>query len=86
MKEIFCDNQNPRELRNKADLKTSNIKHVYNGSETISYRGSQIWELVPHDIKLSKSLEEFKKGIKSWKPQGCACRLCKTYIHRFGFI
>ena len=33
-----------------------------------------------------KSINEFKNKIKFWKPEGCTCRLCKTYIHNLGFI
>ena len=68
------------------ELKTSNVGHVYHGSETISYRGPLTWEIVPENIKSAKTLEEFKRGIKKWKPEGCACRLCKVYISRFGFV
>ena len=86
MNEIFCDSTPPYNLRNNATLRTSNIKWVYNGSETISHRGPQIWALVPDSIKCSKSLVEFKIKIKQWKPEGCTCRLCKTYIPQLGFI
>ena len=86
MNEIFCDSTPPYNLRNNATLRTSNIKSVYNGSETISHRGPQIWALVPDSIKCSKSLVEFKIKIKQWKPEGCTCRLCKTYIPQLGFI
>ena len=41
---------------------------------------------IPNSIKESASLIEFKAKIKKWKPNGCTCRLCKTFIHHLGFI
>ena len=49
------------------------------GSETISHRGPKAWTLVADEIKNSSNLHKFKTKIRQWKPQGCSCRLCKTY-------
>ena len=86
MKDIFSEALNPYNTRNKTTLKISNVKSVYNGTETISFRGPQIWSAVPESIKQSQSLAEFKMEIKKWKPVGCMCRLCKTYVKQIGFI
>ena len=86
MKEVFCETLNPCNLRNKITLKTSNVKSVYNGTETISFRAPQIWSLVPENIKQSQSITEFKMEINKWKPEGCTCRLCKIYVKQIGFI
>ena len=40
-------------LRGGSDFLPYNPTTVYNGTETISYLGPKIWELVPHDIKES---------------------------------
>ena len=63
-----------------------NKRTVIYGTETIRYRGPKTWDLVPTKIKGCKSLKEFKDKIKQWKPQGCTCRLYKSYIHNIGFI
>ena len=86
MKDIFTDSTNPYNLRNNATLRASNVKSVVCGTETISFRGPQVWSMLPEDIKNSQSLAEFKIKIKKWKPEGCTCRLCKTYIPQLGFI
>ena len=86
MKQIFPVATNPYNLRNKNPFTSTNVHSVYNGTETISFRGPQIWALVPDDIKKSKSITEFKKKIRSWKPNGCPCRICKIYIANIGFI
>ena len=62
------------------------VRTVNNGLETIRYRGPKTWELVPKEIRESKSLAIFKHKIKDWKPVGCNCRLCKTYIKDLGYI
>ena len=44
------------------------VKKVNSGDyqkETIRYRGPKTWEIVPNEIKLSKSLKSFKEKIKT---------------------
>ena len=48
--------------------------------QTVSYRGPQIWNLIPKKLRLSETLNKFKKEIKEWKCDACPCRMCKTYI------
>ena len=73
-------------LRSDSDFTLYNIRTVHYGSETISYMGPKIWNKIPHDIKSSSNLNEFRMKIKSWSPEGCECRICKTYVYRLGFI
>ena len=86
MKEIFPERTIPYNLRNKNPFQTFNVKTVYNGTETLSFRGPKTWELVPKVIKNATSLEEFKAKIKYWEPNGCECRLCKVQVHHLGFL
>ena len=86
MQEIFKDNTNTYDFRNKRCWEPTNVRTVHYGTETISYRGPKTWDMVPQNIKDSLSLAEFKSKIKSWKPNDCACRLCKTFIPQLGFI
>ena len=86
MNSIFKSTENHYNLRNDKTFQTFNIRTVYYGSETLSYRGPQIWQIVPQDIKDSISIEDFKNKIKQWTPKDCKCRICKTYIHNLGFI
>ena len=34
----------------------------------------------------ANSLLEFKSKSKKWKPVGCECKLCCTYIHNLGYV
>ena len=60
-------------------------KTVYYGTETWSL-GPKIWNILQSNIKLSTNLFMFKTNIKSWIPNNCLCRLCKSYIEGLGFI
>ena len=86
MKNVFPDSTNYYDIRNEPAFKMSNIRTVFNGTETISFRGPKTWSLLPNDIKNANTLSEFKQKIKLWKPVGCMCRLCKVYIPNLGFI
>ena len=86
MKLIFPDRTVSYNLRHKNPFLNANIKTVFNGTETISFRGPKIWAQIPEEIKKSKSLMEFKVKIKKWEPTGCTCRLCKVYVSNIGFI
>ena len=68
-----------------SDFVIPQVKTVNRGIETIRYRGPLTWDLVPEEIKQSESLSIFKDRIKEWKPTGCTCRLCKTYISGIGY-
>ena len=86
MQELFTEKINKHDLRNKKCWESDNVRTVRYGTETIRYRGPKTCELVPTVIRESKSLNEFKDKIKKWKPNGCTCRLCKSYIYNHGFI
>ena len=74
MQELFTEKVNNYDLRNKRSWVTCNVRTVKYGTETIMHVGPKTWELIPAEIKESKSLPEFKERIKRWKPSGCTCR------------
>ena len=73
-------------LRGGINLCTNNVKTIKYGTETLSFRGPKLLAEMPDYIKNSNSLLEFKSKIKKWKPIGCECKLCCTYIHNFGYV
>ena len=73
-------------IRGSNDWVIPKVRTVNKGVETIRYRGPKTWEIVPEEIKKSKSLFTFKESIKKWKPSGCTCRLCKTYVKGLGYM
>ena len=86
MNTIFPLNENPFNLRNNNLLKPRKIRTVHYGTETVTFRGPEIWAQVPDNIKNSLSVHEFKKKIKTWNTMSCKCRICKTYIPNLGYI
>ena len=87
MNEISVENaQHCYDLRKKTEFKTNNVKTVYNGTETLTFLGTRIWEIVPDYIKKSNSFEEFKLKIKLWNPENCPCRLCQRFLQQVGFL
>ena len=83
VQEIFKVQTNDRA---KGDWVIPKVRTENNGLETIRYRGPLTWNLLPEDIKSAKTLKSFKNKIKLWKPHGCTCRICLTYIDGVGFI
>ena len=86
MSTVFPRRLIPYNLRSANNFETSNVRTVHFGTETISFRGPKIWQMLPDQLKGAKSLTEFKNKIKRWEPIECDCRLCKTYIANLGFI
>ena len=86
MQNLFTERVHQYDLRNKNDWEGENVRTVKYGKETIKCLGPKTWSLVPNDIKEATSLIQFKSKIKKWKPNGCTCRLCKSYIYRLGYL
>ena len=87
MKEVFEFQHPPYTLRTESNhFKRNNVKTTNYGIQSIRYLGPKLWDLVPNDMKNVSSLSEFKRLIKSWKPNECPCRLCRNYIAQVGFI
>ena len=84
--DIFKKRNVTYNFRKNSTFETRNIKSVYYGSETISFIGPKIWELLPSNIKDSENLNIFKSNVKSWKPENCSCRLCRLYIADIVFL
>ena len=78
--DIFTQITQHYNFRQNRDFRLRSVKSVYHGSESISYLGPKIWEIVPAKIKETNSLNSFKIEIHKWVPQSCSCRFCKQYI------
>ena len=62
------------------------VRSVYHGTESLSFVGQKIWDLVPLELKQLENLEVLKWKINKWIPFECPCRLCRTYIQQAGFV
>ena len=79
IQEIFKQNTNENWVIPK-------VRTESNGKETLRYRGPVTWNLLPPEIKSTKTLSSFKAKIVKWKPRGCTCKLCKVYIKDVGYL
>ena len=86
MNGAFMIRNNNHNLRNFQCLCSTNKRIVKYGTETFTYRGPQIWNLVPEKTKNGCSFDCLKKEIRKWKGEKCPCRICKMYIHHVRFI
>ena len=85
MNEIFTLRyQNQYNLRNWTYFDTTKVRTVNHGSESVSYLGSKIWEVMPTHTKELDTIDKFKIAIKNWKPE--SCRLSKVYLQNTGYI
>ena len=64
MKELFASKMSSYDLRNNNSFKRRRVNSVWHGTESVSYLGPKIWDLVPNEIKKSESLNGFKFKIK----------------------
>ena len=86
MKELFAPKLSPYDLRNSNSFKRKRVNSVWHGTESVSYLGPKIWNLVANEIKESESINAFKSKIERWVPEGCPCRICKIYLGQVEFI
>ena len=70
----------------QSDFQIPFVRTVYHRTESISYLGTKIWDIVPTEMKNAISLNRFKAKIKKWLPLNCPGRLCKPYINGVGFL
>ena len=85
MVDIFQFVEKPYNLRNNSIMQREANRAVYFEIESTSSLAPKLWELIPREIKSTKSLNIFKAKIKSWTTDKCPCRLCKTYVGNIGF-
>ena len=52
--DIFTQTTQHYNFRQNRDFRIRSVKSVYHGSESISYLGPKIWEIVPAKIKETK--------------------------------
>jgi hypothetical protein len=87
VKDIFNYREQDRyNLRQNSEFVLPLVHSVTCGTESISFLGPKIWEMVPVYIKNKATINAFKIAIKKWKPENCPCRNCKTYVSGVGFL
>ena len=77
MSALFKLKETKYSFRNETALVSFNKKTMNYGINSVSHLAPKIWDLVPEEIKNSKSLNIFEQKIKIWIPRKCSCTLAK---------
>ena len=86
LREIFVPKISFYNLHGNNTFERCQVHSVYHGTESLSFLGPKIWDLVPLELKQLESLEIFKLKIKKWIPFECPCKLCRSYLQQVGFL
>ena len=86
MSELFKLKETKYNFRNGSVLVSSNMKITTYAINSVNHQAPKIWELVPEEIKISKSLNIFRQKIKVWAPGNCPYTLCKHYVPILGYV
>ena len=63
--QLFTEHHNHELRKKKRQWEIPNINTVTYGMESLRYQGPQTWELLPEEVKQSRTLSEFKNKIKT---------------------
>ena len=85
LREIFVPKISLYSLRRNNTFDRRQVHSVYHGTESLSFLGAKMWDLVLLEPKQLQSFI-FKLKIKKRIPFECPCRLCRTYIQQVGFV
>ena len=64
-------------LRIQYLCKLPTIKTLGFGLESLSFRGSFLWNTLDDSIKQKSTLSAFKKRIRDWAGDKCTCKICR---------
>lgn len=86
MQEIFYENVSRYNLRNNNEFIQPRVRSVNSGTESIRFKGPQLWQMLPPTIRNSESISQFKVKIKDWQGENCPCKLCRVFIPNLSFL
>ena len=75
--EFFTTKEVSYDLRIKNILQIPKVKTSSYGQNSLSFRGSMLWNTLSDKIKLAQNTKDFKTMIKNWKGESCSCVICK---------
>ena len=86
MTDIFKERNVSLNLRKGSDTLFPVVRTTTYGIERVSYIGNKLWQILPSSLKIIPNLENFKKGIRSWRSKLRGCRVCKNFVDNLGFV
>ena len=76
MKTLFDEKPVKYDLRRKMLLKLPPTRTVKNGTMSVIFKGSLIWNTLPNSYKTAKNISHFKSLIRQWDGNNCTCKIC----------
>ena len=76
MWDFFVKKDVPYNLRTKELCKLPSVSSQRYGINSLSFRGSLLWNGLSDDLKLTTSLVKFKQEIRCWDGNICTCYIC----------
>ena len=86
MRAIFRENTTRYNLRSNNEFTQPRVRSVSNGTESVRFKGPQLWQTLPPTIRNSENLCQFKNKIKNWFGENCTCRFCRIFIPNLGYL
>ena len=68
LRETFVPKTSSYNLRRNYTFEKRQVHSVYHGTDSLSFLGPKIWDLVLVELKQSENLDSFKLKIKNWVP------------------
>ena len=73
-------------LQTKSDFFRNSVNSSKYGLNSIKFFASNVWQMVPMEMKNFKSLEDFRNKIRRWEPDGCDCKLYKYSVANLRYV
>ena len=80
---LFLKSDVPDQLRDNNKLIQPLKRTTTFGIKSLAYFGAHLWNLLPHHVKNSVPLCNFKSLIKKWSGPTCSCCVCTLVILLF---
>ena len=86
LRETFVPKTSSYNLRRNDTFEKRKVHSVYHDTESLSFLGPTIWDLVPVELKQSEALYSFKLKIKSWVPLNVHAEYAKLTYNKWDFF
>ena len=77
MLEFFKPKDANYHLRTNNLLQLPKTNTLVHGNNSLSFRGSILWNTLSDIIKIAQNIKQFKVLIKSWTGDKCNCNICR---------
>ena len=83
MQELFETRTLYYNLRTFRAIQTYRKNTIAFGIETVTYKSSQLWQILPTELKSIESLHEFKRKVKEWNGKKLRLPIMQNIYQKF---